>query len=815
MSMTKKDILAWFKSQKWKPHAFQLETWDAILAGYSGLVNAPTGTGKTYSVWFGILLDYIKQNPDYKTKRKPGLQAIWITPIRALGKEIQYATSRLCSDLDIPFEVAIRNGDTTTAQKTKQKKILPQLLVTTPESLHLLLAQKGYDEVFKNLSTVVVDEWHELIGSKRGVQIELALSRLKGLKPDLKIWGISATIGNLEEAKDVLLGNYASPTKMIRAELPKRVEIETIFPDVIENFPWSGFIGTKLLPKVVPIIYSSQSVLIFTNTRSQAEIWYRQLLEVAPDLAGLIALHHGSLDQKTRAWVEDNLHEGKLKAVICTSSLDLGVDFSAVDKVIQVGSPKGVARFMQRAGRSGHSPGALSKIYFVPTNSLEIIEGAAMRESLKRNVVESRIPYVRSFDVLIQYLVTLAISDGFKAEEIYKEIKHTFCFASVTPDEFAWCLDFITKGGNALDAYDEFHKVIIEDGIYKVTNRAIATRHRLSMGTIVSYAAMQVKFLSGKRIGSIEENFISKLKPGDVFWFSGNNLQIVHIHHMDVLVRKSKAKKGLIPSWQGGRMPLSSQLSEMIRYKIDHFFDTDQIEEEELKKLKALFELQASRSHLPSNKEFLIENVQTREGYHVFMYPFEGRFVHEGMAAIVARKISEIKPMTFSIAMNDYGFELLSDQEIPIEEALELDLFGIENLEKEIQLSVNSTEMARRRFREIASIAGLVFQGFPGKSMKSKHLQANAELFFKVFEQYDPTNLLLRQAYDEVLDFQLEIARMQKAYTRINQQKLVLVKPKKPTPFAFPILVDRMRGKYTNERLEERLFKMKTQLEKE
>ncbi len=813
--MTQKDILAWFKNQKWKPHQFQQDTWKAMLEGYSGLVNAPTGSGKTYSVWFGILLEYLQKNPDYKTKKKQGLQAIWITPIRALAKEIEYATRRSCTDLDIPFDIAIRSGDTTPTQKTKQKKNMPQLLVTTPESLQLLLAQKGYADVFKNLSAVVVDEWHELIGSKRGVQMELALSRLKGLNPDLKIWGISATIGNLEEAKDVLLGNYGSPTQLIRAELPKRVEIETIFPDVIENFPWSGFVGTKLLPKVVPIIHSSHSVLIFTNTRSQSEIWYRQLLEAAPEFAGLIALHHGSLDQKTRAWVEDNLHAGKLKAVICTSSLDLGVDFSAVDTVVQVGSPKGVARFMQRAGRSGHSPGALSKIYFVPTNSLEIIEGAAMREAIKRNVVESRIPYIRSFDVLVQYLVTLAVSDGFRPEVIYPEIKKTFCYASVTPQEFAWALQFITNGGNSLDAYDEFHKVVIEDGVYKVTSRAVAMRHRLSMGTIVSYAAMQVKYMSGKRLGSIEEHFISKLKPGDVFWFSGNNLEIVHIHHMDVLVRKSKAKKGLIPSWQGGRMPLSSQLSEMIRYKIDHFFDAGEIKEEELKKLKTLFDLQAKRSHLPTNKEFLIEYVESKEGYHVFMYPFEGRFVHEGMAAIVSRKISEIRPMTFSVAMNDYGFELLSDQQIPIEEALELDLFGIENLEKEIQLSVNATEMARRRFREIASIAGLVFEGYPGKSMKTRHLQANAELFFKVFEQYDNSNLLLRQAYDEVLDFQLEIQRMRKAYNRINEQKLVLVRPSKPTPFAYPIMVDRMRGKFSNEKLEDRLFKMKTQLEKD
>ena len=813
--MTEKHILAWFKKQHWKPHVFQIDTWKAILEGYSGLINAPTGSGKTYSAWFGILLEYVQKYPNYKKKTNAGLHAIWITPIRALAKEIEYSTSRSCTDLEIPFTVAIRSGDTTAGQKAKQKKQMPELLITTPESLHLLLSQKGYPDIFKNLSTVVVDEWHDLMGSKRGVQMELALSRLKGLKPNLKIWGISATIGNLKEAKEVLLGKYDGPSKMIRAEIVKNVQIETIFPDVIENFPWSGFIGTKLLHKVVPLIHNSQSVLIFTNTRSQSEIWYQQLLAAEPDLAGLIALHHGSLDQKTRTWVEDNLHNGKLKAVVCTSSLDLGVDFSTVDTVIQVGSPKGVARFMQRAGRSGHSPGALSKIYFVPTNSLEIIEGAAMREALKRNVIESRIPYVRSFDVLVQYLVTLAVSDGFDPDVIYPEIIKTHCFASVTKDEFSWCLQFITNGGGSLQAYDEFYKVEIEDGIYKVISRGVAMRHRLSIGTIVSDSALQVKFLSGKRLGSIEESFISRLKPGDIFWFAGKNLEIIKVHHMDVVVRKSTSKIGKVPSWQGGRMPLSSQLSEMIRDKIDHYFFNDISIDPELDKLKGLFELQAKRSHLPTSKEFLIEYVQTREGYHVFMYPFEGRFVHEGMAAIVARKISEIQPITFSIAMNDYGFELLSDQEILIEEALSLDLFNIENLEKEIQMSVNATEMSKRRFREIASIAGLVFQGYPNKAMKTRHLQANSQLFFSVFEEYDSENLLLKQAYDEVLDFQLEIERMRKAYDRINQLSIILKRPIKPTPFAFPIMVDRMRSSYTNENLQDRLLKMKTQFEKD
>ncbi len=816
MSLTKKEILHWFQQKEWEAHSFQQEAWQAVLDGYSGLVNAPTGSGKTYSLWFGILLDFASKNPRYQEKKPEGLHAIWITPIRALAKEIQSATSRTCTDLGISYEIGIRTGDTSPQERAKQKKGLPQLLITTPESLHMLLSQKGYPEIFKTLSLIVIDEWHELLGSKRGVQTELAISRLKAISPSLKIWGISATIGNLEEAKTILLGTHAEKSILIRADLDKRVEIETIFPDVIENFPWSGHIGTRLLQKVLPIIRESTTVLLFTNTRSQSEIWFRQIAEAAPDLAGLIALHHGSLDQETRNWVEDRLHTGKLKAVICTSSLDLGVDFRPVDKVIQIGSPKGVARFMQRAGRSGHRPGALSKIYFVPTNSLEIIEGAAMREAIKRHIIESRIPYFRSFDVLIQYLVTLAVSEGFRSEEIFEEVKKTFCFHTITHAEWDWVVRFITTGGNTLYAYDEFHKVVVEEGIFKVINKGIALRHRLSIGTIVSDVSMQIKYMSGKRIGTIEEWFISRLEPGKSFWFSGKNLEIVSIRNMEVFVRNSKSKKGIIPSWEGGRMPLSSQLSEMIRYKIDHYFNQESQKEIELQKLWPLFQLQERRSHLPSNTEFMIEQIESNEGYHVFMYPFEGRLVHEGMAAIVAKKIGQIKPMTFSIAMNDYGFELLSDQEIPIEEALEQHLFDPEHLYQDIQQSVNATEMARRRFRDIAGIAGLVFHGFPGKVVRTKHLQSNSQLFFNVFEEMEPQNLLLRQAYEEVLDFQLEISRMRTAYERINGQKIVLIKPEKISPFAFPIMMDRLsRGKFSNEDLETRVNRIKAHLEKE
>lgn len=803
----------WFSQRDWKPFPFQEAAWQYYLQGYSGLVNAPTGSGKTYSLAMPILLEFLRAHSEQPDREKNGLQAIWITPIRALTKEIQSAISEAADDLGLRWQIAIRSGDTSSSQRQKQKRRPPELLITTPESLHLLLASKGYPKYFSNLKCVVVDEWHELMGSKRGVQMELALSRLKGMLPSLKTWGISATIGNMEEALQALLGSTMDEGhyKVIRAQIPKPIEVASVLPDEVERFPWAGHLGIKLIEQVVPIINGSGSTLVFTNTRAQCEIWYQRLLEVAPELSGAIAMHHGSISRELRDWVEEALHEGRLKAVVCTSSLDLGVDFRPVETIVQIGSPKGVARFVQRAGRSGHQPGARSTIYFVPTNALELVEAAALRRAIHEGELEQRIPYIRSFDVLLQYLVTLAVSEGFRPADIWPEVKGTFAFRSITPDEWAWCLDFITTGGQALQAYDEYRKVEVEDGVYKVNSRRTAMRHRLQIGTIVSDMSMQVKFVGGKYIGTIEEWFIAQVKPGETFWFAGRSLELVRIKDMTVQVRRSKKKKGKIPTWLGGKMPLSSQLSASLRYKMAQLSEGE-LEDVELRCLQPLIDVQRERSHVPNRGECLMEYFKDREGHHLVVYPYEGRFVHEGLGALVAYRLSRVKPISFSIAMNDYGFELLSDTPIPIEEALEAGLFSVEELGADIRASINAAEMAKRRFRDIASIAGLIFKGYPGKQKKDRHLQSSSQLFFEVFNDYEPNNLLLLQAYDELMAFQLEEARLREALRRIRAQRIVLTQPGRATPFAFPIIVDRLRERLSSEKLEDRIRKMKLQL---
>lgn len=741
-----------------------------------------------------------------REKKVQGLKALWISPVRALCREIADSLQDAADHFDQGWTVEVRTGDTDTKTRQRQKKSPPQILVTTPESLHLILASKGYEQFFKGMIALVADEWHELMGSKRGVLLELGLSRLRTICPKLRVWAISATIGNLDTAMDVLLGPKTEYT-LVRSDVPKPLEIITLYPDETERLPWAGHLGIRLLEQVLEVIRKSRTTIIFTNTRSQSEIWYQKLLDADPDLSGVLAMHHGSLSRELREWVEDALDEGSIKAVVSTSSLDLGVDFRPVESVVQIGSPKGVARFLQRAGRSGHRPGATSRIHFLPTNALELIESAALREAVKQGVAEDRQPFIRSFDVLLQYLTTLAVSDGFRPEQVYEEIRQTHCFATITDDEWDWCLKFLVNGGDALRAYDEFRKVEVDDGLYQVKSRRVAMRHRMSIGAIIRDAAMHIKFKSGKRLGTVEEWFISQLVPGDHFWFAGRCLELLEIRDMDVIVANSNKGKGKVPSWMGGRMPLSSNLTKVLRDEIEKSARGSS-EYEEIQRIQPLIDLQKERSAFPAADEFLIETYESDEGHHLFVYPFEGRLVHEAMAALLGYRIGLLQPISFSMAYNDYGFELLSDQEIPLVSALENNLFTTEHLMDDLYASINSAELARRAFRDISGISGIVFSGYPGSRKKERHLQSSASLFFEVFRDYDPDNLLFRQAYDEVFEHLVELPRLFEALTRIGLSNWVIKTIEQPTPLSFPILVDRLRESTSSERLEDRIKRM-------
>ncbi len=808
-------ILDWFKRRGRTPFPFQHETWSAYLAGESGLVHASTGTGKTYAAWLGPLLEWIAENPDesrWTSLNPPPLRVLWITPLRALAADTEDALRAPLNDLGIPWELESRTGDTSATIRNKQRKRLPTALITTPESLSLLLTRADAADLFRDLRAVIVDEWHELAASKRGVQTELALARLRHWRPGLRTWGLSATLGNLETALAILLGTNQSG-RLIQANVPKPLKVESIIPPTMERFPWAGHLGTKLLPEVIQRIDSGNTALVFTNTRAQAELWYQALLEARPDWAGIIALHHSSLERATRDWVEQGLRDGRLHCVVCTSSLDLGVDFTPVDSVIQVGSPKGVARLLQRAGRSGHQPGAESKITCVPTHAFELIEVAAARDAIRAGNIESRLPFERPLDVLVQHAVTVALGGGFRSDELRAEVRTTYAYRDLLDDEWAWVLDFITRGGEALRNYPEYARVAVQGDKYIVTDTQIARRHRMSIGTIVSDASLRVQYLKGGSLGHVEESFVARLRPGDKFIFAGKIVEFVRLREMVVWVRRATGKTGIVPRWGGSRMSFSTELAAAVRTRLDQA-RLGLFEGSEMQAVQPILELQARWSKIPAPDELLIERAKTRDGYHLFFYPFEGRLVHEGLAALFAYRIGQLVPISFNLAVSDYGFELLSPDPAPLEDAIEAGLFSTQHLLHDIPASLNASEMSRRQFREIARIAGLVFQGYPGSHKTTKQLQASSGLLYDVFARYDPGNLLLGQSQREVIERQLERSRLGHALERFSTGIVTMIDVPRVTPFAFPLWVEGFRDTISFEKLSDRVKKMQLQLER-
>lgn len=892
-------VEAWFAAQGWEAFEFQREAWRAYLRGESGLIHAPTGVGKTLAAWMGPVLEWLGERADdglepargaqRERERAEPLRVVWVTPMRALASDTVLSLLEVVEGLGLPWTVEKRTGDTAGSLKKKQRVQLPTCLVTTPESLSLLLSYPECRERFATLRCIVADEWHELMGTKRGVQTELCLARLRAFAPGVRTWGVSATLGNLDEAAKVLLGPDGSPT-MVRGMMPKDVEIRTLIPDEIERFPWAGHLGLRVLPQVLEVVEKGPhgqrakgqmeegkreengeggATLIFTNTRSQAEIWFKRILDERPDLLGQVAIHHGSLDRSLRAEVEGLLSDARLRCVVCTSSLDLGVDFSPVERVVQLGSPKGVARLLQRAGRSGHRPGAASRVYGAPTNALELVEFAAARDAARRGEIEGRRPLERALDVLVQHLVTVAAGGGFVEEELKREVRGTWAFRNLSDREWAWCMDFVHRGGESLRVYPQYariRRVGRDEGTearrheeeeawgegpnryepgkadgspgplvkaaegdgqsgepvrWVVASDAIARVHRLGIGTITSEMVMQVKLVRGARttggttLGTIEEGFISRLAVGDRFVFTGRVLELVKVRGMTVYARKARQMSGIVPRWDGGRFPLSTQMAAALRRKLDEA-RRGVYADPEMAAVRPVLELQRAWSVIPAPDELLVEVVTTQEGFHIFVFPLDGRSVHEGLGALAAYRLTRGRPLSVTASANDYGLELLSPEELPSDEASLRALLSPEGLVEDLLGSLNSTQMARRQFRDIARIAGLIIPAYPGTARPQRYVQASSDMFFDVFEQFDPGNMLLDQARREVLEAQLEVSRLRATMERLAGMRMTIKRLDRLTPLAFPLWAEQLRSVHaSSEPWSEKIAKMVVRLEAE
>jgi ATP-dependent helicase Lhr and Lhr-like helicase len=815
-------IEQFFAGRDWTAFQFQRDAWTAYALGKSGLIHAPTGFGKTYAAFCGPCA----LGPAGTEKLAPAITLLWITPLKALAADTALSLKEAAAAMQPTWTVGLRTGDVSISERAKQDRRLPTVLVTTPESLALMLTKADWRERLSSLRCVVVDEWHELMSSKRGTLLELTLSRLRGVSKAgkrLQTWGMSATLGNLDEAMRVLIGPdaaLAGDGVLVSGKIEKDIVIDSLMPETIERFPWGGHLGLKLLPQVIAKIEQCKSTLVFTNTRSQTELWYQALLNAKPEWAGVIALHHGSLDKVTREYVESGIKSGLLHAVVCTSSLDLGVDFRPVEQVLQIGSPKGVARLLQRAGRSGHQPGAKSRVTVVPTHALELVEAAAARQAAAAKHIESRLPLGgaagranwRPLDVLTQHMVSAALGGGFDADELRAEVEGCFTYMQLTDVEWQWCIDFVTKGGASLTAYPDFHKVVhdAETGRYVVTDRRIAMRHRTNIGTIVSEASITVQFLGGARLGHVEEDFIARLNTGDAFIFAGRVVEFIRVREMTAYVRRAAKRKNLVPRWSGGKMPLSTQLAGATRTLIAEakhgIYSTP-----EMQLCAPIFGLQARLSALPDQKEWLVESLKSSEGWHLFFYPFEGRLVHLGLATLFSYRLAKEHPelgKTFSIAINDYGFELLSPTEVTLTNTQLRELLDSRHVEADILAGLNAAELGKRQFREIARVAGLIDQGYPGQNKSSRQLQASSGLLFDVFTTYDSDNLLLKQAVREVMERQIEASRLASALLRLRGSKALMMQCERATPFSFPLMVERLREKLSTEQIEQRVARM-------
>ena len=805
-------VESWFSNQGWQLLDFQRGVIDAYAAGESGLLHAPTGSGKTLAVWLGPAIEALNDSAAAAAPNS-GLQVLWLTPLRALAADTLDSLRAASAGIGLHWRIEARTGDTNSTQRRKQRESPPQCLITTPESLSVLLSAVTTAHALHDVRCVIVDEWHELMGSKRGVQLELCLAHLRTSNPALRVWGLSATLGNLQQAREVLMGPVGSG-RLVRGPPSKPVTIDSLGPANLERFSWAGHLGLALLDETIAAVESATTTLIFTNTRSQAELWYQAIVQKRLDWLTLTALHHGSIGKPLRRRIETALKAGNLKCVVCTSSLDLGVDFSPVDQVIQIGSPKGIARLLQRAGRSGHRPGVPSRILCVPTHSLELLEIAGARAAHAGGQIESREPITNALDVLVQHLMTLASGTGFEPVQMLAEVRRTHAYAALRSEDWQWALDFLDRGGSALQAYPQYHRITLhEDGLYRAVDARMARVHRTTIGTITSDETMQVRWFNGKVLGSVEESFIARLTVGDVFLFAGRTLRLASVKDMTAYVRAAEGQTRNVPRWQGGRMPLSTELADATLTLFERTPDAQAPPEVRL--LAPLLSLQQRVSRLPNRRELLIERTLSREGAHLFVFPFAGRLAHEGLATLLAMRLSKLAPVTFTLSFNDYGFELLSERSYRAGRETLAQCLRVGDLATDLLACVNVSEGAKRAFRDIARIAGLVFQGFPGRGKSNRQVQASTGLIFDVLQQFDPQNRLIDQARLEVLARQLEGTRLTASLRRMQDLPIALIDTERFSPLAFPLWAERLQSQIiSSESWRDRVVRMAAQLER-
>tara|TARA_R110000764_G_scaffold203768_2_gene289001 strand:+ start:2578 stop:5070 length:2493 start_codon:yes stop_codon:yes gene_type:complete len=783
----------WFGARGWRPRPHQLALTEAALAGESALLIAPTGGGKTLAGFLASLIE-LEDKGRRSNTGIPALHTLYISPLKALAVDVQRNLMAPVGDMGLDIRIETRTGDTPSHVRQRQRRTPPDVLLTTPEQLALFIASDHAKDFFADLKCVIVDEVHAMAASKRGDLLSLGLATLGNWAPACRFIGLSATVKEPEA-----LARWLAPeARIIRAEGGVSAEVDILVSR--ERIPWSGHSGRFAVPEVYEAIKAAKMALVFVNTRSQAEVMFQELWRVNDDNLP-IALHHGSLAKDQRVRVEAAMAAGQLKAVVCTSTLDLGIDWGEVDLVIQMGAPKGAARLIQRIGRANHRMDEASRAVLVPTNRFEVLECRAAEAAVEAGEIDGEGLRQGSLDVLAQHVMGRACGDGFELAPLYEEIIRAAPYADLDWETFERIVDFVASGGYALKTYDRFHRIVRRpDGRWVARTAQDAQQHRMNVGAIVEAVQLSVRLASfvgkgagapgekrtvraGRKLGEIEEYFISTLVPGDTFLFGGEVLRLIGVEGLDVLTVRAVGEKPAIPSYNGGKFPLTTFLAERVRQMIHDPAQWDALPGP----VREWFAVQARRSSIPPPDHLLVETFPRGERHYMVCYPFEGRLAHQTLGMLLTRRLERMGAKPLGFVASEYAMAVWAMEDMA---GLDMgDLFHPDMMGDDLEAWLDESALMKRTFAHCAQVSGLIARNLPGKEKNSRQVSFSSDLIYDVLRSHEPDHILLQAARQDAATGLLDVRRLSDMLVRIRG-KIDHNVLDRISPFAVPVMLE-------------------------
>ncbi len=796
------DFLRWFDGRGWAPRAHQTALLEKVRAGLSALLIAPTGGGKTLAGFLPTLVELHGGTVDRGSVRR-GPHTLYISPLKALAVDVARNLQQPIDEMGLDISVETRTGDTPQSRRRRQVTNPPDILMTTPEQVALLIAGENAETYFAGLSVIVLDELHALVPSKRGALLALGLARLRAIAPKVRTIGLSATVADPDALRAFLrpqpMDGPRRLGELVLAEGGLQADIRILRSR--ERIPWSGHSARHAYGEVYEAIRENRMVLVFVNTRSQAEVIFQQLWQVNEDNLP-IALHHGSLDVGQRRKVEAAMAEGKLRAVVCTSTLDLGIDWGDVDLVVNVGAPKGASRLMQRIGRANHRLDEQSRALLVPANRFEVLECRAAQAAAALGEQDSPPPLERPLDVLAQHVLGRACAGPFDAEDLFAEVRSASVYSRLTRTEFDRVVDFVATGGYALRAYERYARLRrTDDGRYRLAHPRIAQQYRLNVGTIVEAPMLKVRLAKrrgrnraaplqgGRVLGEIEEWFVDQLAPGDTFLFAGHILRFEGLSETEALVTRSSSEEPAIPSYMGGKFPLSTYLADRVR----HMIADPQAWQALPDQVREWLSIQKWKSVLPGPDDLLVETFPRGSRHYLVCYPFEGRLAHQTLGMLLTRRLERAGARPLGFVASEYALAVwgLRDLSLMCEAGrLSLaDLFDEDMLGDDLETWLAESSLLKRTFRTCATIAGLIERRHPGQEKTGRQMTVSSDLIYDVLREHEPDHILLRATWDDAATGLLDIARLGGLLRRVRGH--ILHKPLEAvSPLAVPVLLE-------------------------